>query len=584
MGFLKNLLASLLGNLIALFIFMFVGVAIIVALVGALASEADKSNGVEIKSNTILKISLGGEIVELAEENPFEGMDLPMNLGSSKKGVLNLVEKIDFAATDSKISAIYLDLFDISASYAAIEDIREALERFKSSGKPIYAYAEVLSEKAYFLASVSDKIFLNEQGMLEFKGLGAELMFFKGALDKLGVETKIFRVGKYKSAIEPFIQEKMSDANREQTRAFIESIYKYNIEVIAKSRKIEPSRLRQISDELLVQEPSDAVSLGLIDGVIYVDQFLDSLKSYLHVEDKLNFVSPSKYVVNKNNAGDKIAVLIAEGDIISGSKAEGYVASDYIVDQLRKIREDKDVKGLLLRINSPGGSALASDVMWRELELTRKQMPVVTSMSGVAASGGYYMAAATDKIVAHSNTVTGSIGVFGLLINTESLMKDKLGITFDRVNTGQHSDIMSITKPITTADSAIIQKGVNKIYQTFLERVAVGRHKSVNEIQEIAQGRVWSGQDALSNGLVDEIGGFTKAIEVLKDLAKVDKYYIQYYPAPKNFFEKLSENSEESVYSQSASALQLRKYIKEYQYWINANGVQMRLPFTSNDL
>ena len=572
--FIKNVFRSTTRVLLGFF-FLFVFGLIIVGVLSLFSSDKIERG--------VLKITLNKELVELNYDNPFEDLDLPISIGEGSNGVINTIQAIENATVNDDIKGIMLNLGSISGGYAQVEEIRSALQAFKQSKKPVYAYGEYMTEKAYYLASVADKIYLPNEGILEFNGLYTELMFFKGVFEKLGVEPKVFKVGKFKSAVEPFIRKDMSDANRLQVRTYLESIYGTVLSKISKSRGVSKEELRRISDELLVQTPDDAKKHKLIDGVAYYDEVITKLKAQLDIdlEDKITFISPSKLVpkVEMPSVNNKIAVVVAEGEIIDGSSSDGYLGSRTFVKNLNKAVDDKSVKAIVIRINSPGGSALASDIMWRAIKVASSKKPTIASMSSVAASGGYYMAMACDTIVAEPHTITGSIGVFGLLVELDELLENKIGITTDRERTGRFADIGMPTRKFTAEDSAIIQQNVERTYQIFISKVAEGRDMTVAAVYEVASGRVWTGQDAQKIGLVDEIGGLKKAVRIATESAKMKDYDVTYYPKEKGFLGFASNGS-------NAKALLRNELPKEAQYALKVaerlsktNGVQTRMAF-----
>jgi protease-4 len=513
--------------------------------------------------------------------------------GAGKIGLLELKKAITKAKDDDKIKGIYLELSGTQAGFASLEEIRNALLDFKESKKFIIAYGEYFTEGAYYIASVADEIVLNPMGVIEFNGLYSEIPFIKGTLSKLEVEPEIFRVGEFKSAVEPFILDKMSDANRVQTSSFLNSIYGHYLQAVSKTRNIPLERLKVISDSMLVRNAELAVAHNLATKAGYYDEVLDMIKTKLELkeDEEINFISNKKYEKapdaksdGKKLAENKIAVIIASGEIQGGKGNEGEViGSDKIAEEIRKAREDKKVKAIVLRINSPGGSALASDVMWREIQLAKKVKPIVASMSDVAASGGYYMAMGCSKIVAHPTTITGSIGVFGLVFNAKGLLNNKLGVTVDGVKTGNFSDIATMTRAHSAAEKAIIQKEVNHIYDVFTSKAAEGRGMSQDDLKKVASGRVWSGAEAKEINLIDEFGGLDEAVKLAAKLAELgeDDYRLRYLPAKKNFFESLL-----AQLSGEAEARIAKAYLGEHfelvhrvKHLKKLEGVQARLPF-----
>ncbi|MGV3509660.1 MAG: signal peptide peptidase SppA [Sphingobacteriaceae bacterium] len=566
--------------------FFVVLVLMIVILVAVIASvDGDK---VKVADNSVVHMSLDHPIQERSSKSPLDNLDFGGFESNKSLGLNDILASIKRAKTDDKIKGIYLDPSSIQAGFATIEEIRNALIDFKKSGKFILAYSEVYSQSAYYLASVADKIYLNPEGLLEFKGLGTELTFFKGTLDKLEIEAQVIKVGTYKSAVEPFILEKMSDANREQVTSFLGSMYDHFLTAVSSSRKIPKDSLFAIANQLKVQQAADAVTYKLADGLRYKDQVLDELKKRTDVKkDKdVKTVSLADYIKNKDSEeGDfnnRIAVVYASGEIMGGEGNDETIGSERISRAIRKARTDDKVKALVLRVNSPGGSALASDVIWREVVLTKKVKPVIVSMGDVAASGGYYIACAADSIFAQPNTITGSIGVFGIIPNMQKFFNNKLGMTFDRVKTGEFADLGSVTRPLTDSERLIIQNEVNRIYNTFTKRVADGRKKEQSYINEIGQGRVWSGTEALKNGLVDRLGNINDAIRSSAKMAKVSDYKIVAYPVQKDPFESFFDTSEDKLKDYFAK----KEMGEQYQYYqqlktaLTFTGIQARMPYT----
>ncbi len=568
MNFLKNILSSFIGSVLAILVGGFLFVVLAIAVVMVVINQPETVD-IDADKNKMLQISLTEELVEYKKPNPFDDMELPAFLGAtSQDGLIQLLAAIDEAATDNEIKGIFLNLSGITAGYSQVKEVRDHLLAFREkSEKPIFAYSEVLSEKAYYLASVADKLYMMPEGMLEFRGLSIDRMYYKNLLEKLEIKPRIFRVGQFKSAVEPFLREDMSEANRRQLREFSESLYGSVLKEIAQSRNIDPTTLRTISDELKVRNVTDAEALGMIDAAIYQDEAIARTKAFFDIdsEDKINFLSPKAYMKEKTTSASsgQIAVVIAEGEIISGESIDSYLGSTSFVKELKKAKDDENVKAIVVRINSPGGSALASDVMWRAIQQTAKTKPVIASMSTVAASGGYYMAMACDSIVAEPLTITGSIGVFGVLFEIDEFLSNKLGITTDRENTGQFSDLGSPTRKMTPQDSAIIQTEVNRIYEVFTTKAAQSRGMSVEKLKSYAGGRVWSGLEAEQIGLVDQLGGLDRAVAVAAEKAGISDYKVQYISDDKSFFEKIS-----SDYSSSLAEKAMIEKIgaEQYQY------------------
>lgn len=556
--FVKYSLATLVG--ICLF-FVFA----LLMLAGVGAAMGDSSSEFEVKEESILHLDLNRPIVENAstEENPLADLPNPFFSSTENLGLIQVLSALERARVDSKIKGIYLNVSFPMAGYAKLTEIRNALTKFKKSGKFIYAYANSYSEKAYYLASVSDVVYLNPAGLLDFNGVSVQYMFFKRAFDKLEIEPLVFRVGQYKSAVEPFIREDMSPENKMQTLSFIQSVNKELFQKISESRGISAAKLNSIADSLQAFDPKNAERLGMVK-LAYFDELEAKLKSLTKKKknEELNLVKLSDYLNAKNpipavEGNSKIAVLVAEGEIVGTKGGDGSIGSDDFVKELRKLRDNKSVKAIVLRIDSPGGSSLASDIMWREIELAKKVKPVITSMSDYAASGGYYMAMGTDVIVAQPTTITGSIGIFAQWLNFDNFFKNKLGITQDHVNTHAHSNFMSSPSALTEFEKTVVQNMVNQGYLSFTSKAAKGRKMSLEKLQSLAGGRVWTGVQAKQIGLVDELGGLDRAIEIAADRAKLTplSYKVVVYPKAKSFFDEVvssafSESTLESRFVQ----------------------------------
>ena len=557
--------------------FFIIGIIAIIALV----SFRDNISG-----KSVLKIELDHELVEQAFHSPLnDQLNLPLKSLESKNGVINIVEALKKAKGDSKIASLFLELRSISGGLGSVEEIRNAILDFKTSGKKVIAYGDYLDEKAYFLASVADSIYLTPEGLMEFNGFSAEISFYKNVLKKLGVEPKVFRVGRFKSAVEPFLRDSISDENRLQVTEFLGSLHNYLLEKVSETRGVSFEELKNISDQLLVRTPKQAVKYGLIDEEKYFDEVLSVVRevSGIAATEKIDFVSANSYWSPEISlGGDEIAVIVADGDIVMGVNQDGAIGGNGMAKLIRKARLTPKIKAIVLRINSPGGSALASDIMWREIKLASETKPVIASMSDLAASGGYYMAMACDTIVAHPNTITGSIGVFGLWFNIEELVSEKIGIHTDRVKTGEFSDIGSITRDVTKKDSIIIQTEINDIYETFVSKAADGRGMSFDDLEAVASGRVWSGAMAKEQGLVDEFGGLNEAIKIAAEAAEITDYSTTYYPRKDGLFGSISDGLEDV---KSSSELEILKNTSIYQYYkemydLNAlEGIQARSPY-----
>lgn len=575
-------LASVVGIIIS-----FLCIVVLIAiLIGAAISSAEDET-VSVSANTIINMSFDYPIVERGSKDAFDKFGLDIG-GSRNMGLNDILDALKRAKEDENIKGIYIDPSSLQAGMATVEEIRNALIDFKKSGKFILAYSEVYSKTAYYLASVADKIYLNPEGLLEFTGFNSEIVFFKGALEKLEIEPQVIKVGTYKSAVEPFILDKMSDANRRQVSSFLGSMYDHYLSQISQIRKIEKDSLFVIADQLKAQNAADAVKYKLADGLRYKDQVLDELKNRTGIEKKedIKSVSLTDYIKNDNSSSDgdfnkRIAIVYASGEINGGEGDDETIGSERISRAIRKARTDEKVKALVLRVNSPGGSALASDVIWREIVLTKKVKPVIVSMGDVAASGGYYISCAADSIFAQPNTITGSIGVFGIIPNMQKFFNNKLGITFDGVKTGKYADLGDISRPLTDNEKLIIQKEVNRIYDSFTKRVADGRKKTQTYVDEIGQGRVWSGTEALKNGLVDKLGSIDDAIRSAAKMARLTDYKLVEYPSQKSRFDSFLGSSSDKLKEYFAKQELGDQYIyyKKLKYALKLSGIQARMPF-----
>lgn len=587
MQFLKYVLATIVG----IFLFSVIGFLLLLGI----AASASKSETATIEDNSVLKLSFDKPIREReGAENPFEGLDIPGANNSSSIGIVEFKKALAKAKTDDKIKGIYMDMGFVMSGFASMEEIRNALIDFKKSKKFIVAYGEIYSEGAYYLASVADKIYLNPAGMLELNGLNTTITFFKGSMEKLEIKPEIFKVGDFKSAVEPFLLDKMSEPNKIQTTSFLNSIYGYYLDKVAESRGIDRKQLEVISDSMLVREAPDALKYKLVTDLGYYDQVQSELRKLLKIkaEDKIEFVSLSSYEANasekkvKNESkgtGDRVAVIFASGEIQSGKGSDETIGSDRIAEAIRKARLDKKVKAVVLRINSPGGSAMASDVMWREVMLTKEVKPIIASMSDVAASGGYYMAMACDTIVAQPNTITGSIGVFGLMFNAQDFLKNKLGITTDGVKTGEFSDLGNASRPLTAYERKVIQQSVEHIYADFTTKAAEGRNMKVEDLRAVASGRVWSGIEAKEKGLVDVLGGLDDAVKIAAAAAKLKEgeYRVKESPAQESFFDKFMSNLSDDANSKIFNAQfgEYAQYVQQLKSLEGKKGIQARMPF-----
>ncbi|MFC5192012.1 signal peptide peptidase SppA [Algoriphagus aquatilis] len=582
MKFLGNVLAVIVG----LFIFSIVSFLIFFGIIGMIAASSDKE--VTVEENTILHLNLNGRMLveRTSEEDLKFGSFLDPFGGDMNAGLVNLKKAISEAKTNENIKGIYLNTGLIIAGQANLLELREALIDFKESGKFIVAYDEAYSEGGYFLASVADEIYLNPLGGIDFNGFASEAIFLKGFFEKVGIKPEVFRVGEFKSAVEPFILDKMSPENRLQTQYFLDDINNHAVKLIAESRGMAVDSLMKVNNQMLVRKPKDAVTYRLATALKYEDEVHSILKEKLGLTEDdqistinatdLGSLAKSKNITSKN----RIAVILAEGDIVDGD-VDGAISSEKFAKEIRKARKDDDIKAIVLRVNSPGGSILASEVIWREMSEAKKAKPVIVSMGEVAASGGYYISAPADTIVAQPNTITGSIGIFGLMFNVQELINDKLGVTTDVVSTGQLSDFMNMARPLTEVERTIIQSGVEDGYETFITRVAEGRGMHPDSVKKVASGRVWTGTQAKERGLVDVLGGMDTAIEIAA--AKIgagEDYRVVYFPEKKPWFEEFMNSFTDQVqarvlHAQLGDQYPLYQKVQKLKHY---QGVQVRMP------
>ena len=577
-GFFKSFFAALLALVIfTVAIFFMVG-----GFVGGLLSPRKP----DVDARSVLVIDLSQSLHEQTQDNPLSA------LGSDEQydvpGVYDLVRLVRYAKNDSSIRGIYLKCNDDPNGFATNEEIRHALLDFKSNGKFIYAYGDAMPQKAYYVANTADKIYLNPKGSIDWRGFSAEMTFLKGALQKLDIEPQIFYAGKFKSATEPLREDKMTEANRLQLTELLNDFYDRLLYTTAQARHLDTAALRKCVNEHLVQHPRDAVAQGLIDGLRYDDEIKDEMRQRLKIDkrDFINFIPLGKYAkaVDFKTAGkDQISLIYAEGDIVDGKGSKDDIGSETYRWLVRKARFDKNVKAIVIRVNSGGGSSLASENIWREISLARKEKPVVVSFGDVAASGAYYLSCNADSVFAMPGTITGSIGVFIVVPNLQHFFNNKLGVTFDGVKTAPEAEPLTVTKPLTPSQRRYLQEGVDSTYMDFKTRVADGRGRSVTYVDSIAQGRVWSGTRGLSIGLVDRVGTLQDAIDCASRMARTSDYHLKEYPEPKGFLDQLLGG-----YKKTMSAKAMKEELGEdgYKTWNTIKKMrslvgtcQARLPF-----
>ena len=577
----KSFFKIFFASLLSLIIFSLIVFFLVVGWIAGLASKEKP----RVEARSILVLNLSQNFKEQPVENPLSNfssndeMDVP--------GLYDVIRLINKARDDKNISGIYIIANSNPNGFACSEEIRNALLDFKASKKFIIAHGDIISQRAYHIADVADKLYLNPTGILEWVGFNVDYVFLKGTLDKLEIQPQIFYAGKFKSATEPFRTDKMTPENKLQTTVWLNDLYEHFLLAASSARNIDTTTLHSLANEGKIQTARDALDNKLVDNLKYDDQVKDEIKNKLGLGkyDKINFISINKYAKAggfKKTGKEKIALIYAEGDIIDGnSDQRGVIASENYMQLIRKARLDKSIKAIVFRVNSGGGSALASENILRELLLAKQDKPVVLSFGDVAASGGYYISCAADSIFAEPNTITGSIGVFGIIPNMETFFKNKLGVTFDGVKTGEYADA-GVFHPLNETEKKMIQHSIEMIYEQFKKRVADGRKKDVAYIDSIAQGRVWIGNDAIKNGLIDRFGGLQEAVNCAARLAKLNDYRLREFPAPQNIFDRIFGSSSDN-YSAKMKAELGDENFKIYQEILRikqiTNTAQARLPF-----
>ncbi len=584
-NFFNYVLASMLGTILVIILVALVNIFIFLSIVSLSENFAEKK--AKLSENSVITLSLDDESIADKPKVKFDFGSFKLQKTISLKDAVDALSK---AKSDPKIKGVYLDLSLLSAmntGLASLEEIRNALTDFKTSGKFILAHSDIYTHKSYYLATAADELYLTPTGNIQFTGLSAQLMFFKSLLEKAGIQPEIIRHGKYKSAVEPFMSNEMSEANREQTHKYLSSLWETMLKGISKARNISVADLNKYADELALNDSEAAEKLHFIDGQKYEDEIIAILKS--KVSDDYNKISLADYIKSTKDIAEtlktqekNIAIVYAEGEIVDGAGTNEQIGSETLAEAIREAREDESVNAIVLRVNSPGGSALASEVIWREATLAKQTKPLIVSMGNVAASGGYYISCNADKIVAEPTTITGSIGVFGILFNAKELMSD-IGISINTVNTNTYSDIGSLGRKMSSYERESIQKGVESIYSTFITRVGKGRNLPIDSVDAIGQGRVWSGEDALKIGLVDTLGGLKEALDIAAKKANITDFGIKCYPEKDKFTQitetLLYETKQSFVKNEMGRAY---PYYKNIQKLKNISGIQARLPYYSD--
>ena len=582
--FLKYVLATVTG-IILLTVIM--GILATISMVGIAASSASST---KVEENSVFTLMLSGQLDERAEENPLSMLSGQI---SENVGLDDIISSIRKAKENEDIKGIYIEAGIFSSdSPASSHAIREALIDFKKSGKWIVAYADSYEQSSYYICSVADKIFLNPQGMVDWHGLGATPYFVKDLLAKLGIKVQLCKVGKYKSAPEMLTADGMSEPNREQVTAYINGIWQVMLKEVSESRKIAVDSLNAYADRFIaLSKPEDYVKMKLVDKLLYTDEVKGEIKKMLKIDPDESFpqltLKDMENVKGKKKEGDQVAVYYAYGDIVDSDTGdmtdqEHSIVASKVCKDLEKLAEDDDVKAVVLRVNSPGGSAYASEQIWHAMTNLKAKKPVVVSMGGYAASGGYYISCPANYIIAEPTTITGSIGIFGMFPDFSGLLTEKLGIKFDEVKTNKHAAFGTMSRPFNAEEMALLEQYIDRGYQLFRKRVADGRKQSVEAIEEIAQGRVWLANDALKNKLVDEIGSLDKAIEKAAKLAKLSEYHATCYPEPTNWFDALMNQGNKGSYLDSHLRTALGEYYEPFTYVKNIrhqNAIQARLPY-----
>lgn len=571
------------ASLLALIVFFFLAVFIMIGMVASIGSKDE----VQVADKSILVLDLSQHFAEQRINDPLASLLDGDESSGSVPGLHQVVRLIGQAKNDNNISGIHIIANSNANGFASSDELRRALLDFRDSKKFVIASGDVVSQSAYFVATAADRFYVNPVGAVDWSGFSAEMLFVKGTLEKLNIEPQIFYAGKFKSATEPLRSDRMTPENRLQTAEFVGDLYQYFLQRCGEARRIDTATLHQLANTAAIQTTDDAVRHKLVDGARYDDQVKEEFKKRLGLDkyDKLNFVTINSYADAKRPPGsgsDRIAVIYAEGNIVDGNGNDASIGGDAYRKLIRRVRLDRSIKAIVLRINSGGGSALASENMWRELELAKNEKPVVVSFGDVAASGGYYMGCGADSIFASRNTITGSIGVFGVIPNMQGFFNNKLGITFDGVKTAPYADAGSVYRPLTEAEKRMVQQQVDKIYLQFKQRVAQGRKKDMAYVDSIAQGRVWSGEDALRLGLVDRIGGLQDAIQCAARLAKTDSYRLREYPQTENWLQKVLNKSEptpQAILKKQLGPEQFLIYQQLLKVQELCGPVQARLPF-----
>ncbi len=593
--FLKYTLASALGFILANVVLGILSVIVVLISIGSIMSAADdfkSDDKVTVKDNSILKVELDYPMAERAEkEKPFQRIMRKFNDQKQKVAYRNVLKSIRKASDDEKIEGILMETSSVPNSFAKLEEVRESLSNFKDSGKFVYSYSNILTQKGLYISSVADSVFLQKEGLVNFNGLVSQTTFYKGLLDKLGIKPYAFKIGRFKSAPEFLTRKSLSESAKKQTSEILNNQQEQFLSAISRGRELSMEQLRQYIDELEIRTSEDAVEKGLADDNLYQDQVTQLLKNRIDQEASkdLETISLSKYQKTldegDNDSENKLAVVYANGAIGLGEGEDNSIGSASMSDALEKVREDSTIKSVVLRVNSPGGGAMASDIIWREVKLTAQAKPLIVSMGDIAASGGYYISAPADTILAQRNTITGSIGIFALLVDWKEFWNDEFGITFDRVKTGEYADFGNPNRPLSQKERTVFEKYIEESYQDFIGRVAKGRGMPISAVDSVAKGRVWTGEAAKQVNLVDQIASFEEAIDLAAKKANMEDYELAKYPEQENPFEKFFGDSFQA-YINSLLMGPVKQQIHQHErlkfLYEQGNGAYMMMPYNIN--
>ncbi len=596
--FLKYTLASALGFILANIVLGILGVIVLLISIGSIMSAAEDfkaEDKVSVKKHSILKVSLDYPMAERSEkEKPFQKILREFSDEAARVGYRDVLKSIRKASHDEKIEGMLIETTGVPNSFAKLEEVREAITTFRDSGKFVYSYSNILTQKGLYLSSAADSVFMQKEGLINFNGLVSQTTFFKGLLDRLGIKPYAFKIGRYKSAPEFLTRESLSESAKKQTRALLENQEEQFLTAIGDSRGLTMSQLRQYIDELEIRTAEDAVEAGLADAHFYRDQLHERLRNRLDLKESkdLETIALGEYqeTLDKDqkdgkgdkDKADKVGVIYASGPIGLGESDDNGIGAATMTDALRSVREDSTIRAVVFRVNSPGGGALASDIIWREVKLTAKAKPLIVSMGDIAASGGYYISAPADKILAQRNTITGSIGIFALLVDWQSFWNEKVGVTFDRVKTGEYADLGNPNRPLTQKEKTVFKQYIEESYQDFIGRVAEGRDMPVSAVDSVARGRVWTGEAALDANLVDQLGSFEDAIDLAAEKADLEDYQIAKYPERDDPFERLFGRSLQSYMNNllmGPAQRQIQQYERLQFLYEEGNGAYMMMPY-----